>query len=114
MKRLKVLGTVGFVALVCAGSSSAFARDPGWYVGFNAGQSRDRLDNARIGGDLLGSGFATTSGRRAVGPRGNVDLMSVGLIYRFGRPAPLPRPAPASRWSPSQAIPTASEGTLTT
>lgn len=223
MKRLKVLGTVGFVALVCAGSSSAFAHDPGWYVGFNAGQSRDRLDNARIGGDLLGSGFATTSGRRvdrhfgfkafggyafdkyfaleggyfnlgkfnfiantlpagslrdvtsiqglnldavatapigdrfslfgrfgvtyadvrdsvataglvavndpyrhrraanykfgvgvqaalthsvalrieaeryritdAVGPRGNVDLMSVGLIYRFGRPAPLPRPA---------------------
>lgn len=29
----------------------------------------------------------------AVSARGNIDLISIGLVYRFGEPAPAPRPA---------------------
>ena len=39
----------------------AFADDAGWYTGFNVGQSRAKIDDARIVGGLLGDGFTTTS-----------------------------------------------------
>jgi len=42
-------------------AAQAFADDAGWYVGFNAGQSRAKIDNSRITDDLLIDGFVTTS-----------------------------------------------------
>jgi OmpA-OmpF porin, OOP family len=42
-------------------SPQAFADDAGWYIGFNAGQSRAKIDDSRIADDLLIDGFATTS-----------------------------------------------------
>lgn len=35
--------------------------DMGWYGGLNIGQSRAKIDNANITGNLLGGGFATSS-----------------------------------------------------
>jgi OOP family OmpA-OmpF porin len=61
MRRLQLLGVAGIVALLGVGSPFSFADDPGWYVGVNAGQSRDRFDDSRIGDDLLGGGFGMTS-----------------------------------------------------
>jgi OmpA-OmpF porin, OOP family len=40
---------------------AAFADDAGWYIGFNAGQSRSKIDNDRIVDDLLIDGLSTTS-----------------------------------------------------
>ncbi|MHB1872176.1 MAG: OmpA family protein [Steroidobacteraceae bacterium] len=206
MRSLQILGVAEIVAPLRAGSPLSFADDPGWYVGVNAGPSRDRFDDSRIGDDLLGGGFGMTSINRVdrhfgfkafgayqfdkyfalegryfnlgqsnftadtlpagslrdltklqgvnfdavgmapigdrftvfgrigvnyadlrdsvatvdsvamrieaeryritdpVGPRGNVDLPSVGLIYRFGAPAPLPRPAPPAPPAPAPAV----------
>ena len=48
-------------ALALTLSPSVFADDAGWYTGFNAGQSRAKIDDARIADGLLGEGFTTTS-----------------------------------------------------
>src|SRR6202021_3444633 len=48
-------------ALALTLSPSAFADDAGWYTGFNAGQSRAKIDDARIADGLLNDGFTTTS-----------------------------------------------------
>src|SRR6202021_2459370 len=53
----------GAAALVLTMSPSVFADDAGWYTGFNAGQSRAKIDDARIADGLLGEGFTTTSMR---------------------------------------------------
>jgi OOP family OmpA-OmpF porin len=42
-------------------SSPAFAEDSGWYLGFNVGQSRAKIDDSRIADDLLIDGLTTTS-----------------------------------------------------
>src|ERR1700727_3000340 len=48
-------------ALALTMSPSAFADDAGWYTGFNAGQSRAKIDDTRIADGLSGDGFTTTS-----------------------------------------------------
>ena len=48
-------------ALALTLSPSAFADDTGWYTGFNAGQSRAKIDDTRIADGLLDDGFTTTS-----------------------------------------------------
>src|ERR1700733_14026901 len=48
-------------ALAFTVSPSVFADDAGWYTGFNAGQSRAKIDDARIADGLLNDGFTTTS-----------------------------------------------------
>ena len=48
-------------ALAVTSSPTAFADDAGWYAGFNAGQSRAKIDDGRIANGLLGDGFTTTS-----------------------------------------------------
>ncbi len=48
-------------ALAVTMSPSAFADDAGWYTGFNAGQSRAKIDDTRIADGLLDDGFTTTS-----------------------------------------------------
>src|SRR6202044_1631655 len=47
--------------LVPLASPQAFADDGGWYLGFNAGQSRAKIDDSRIADDLGIDGFATTA-----------------------------------------------------
>ena len=51
----------GLAALAVTSSPTAFADDAGWYAGFNAGQSRAKIDDTRIVGGLLDDGFTTTS-----------------------------------------------------
>ena len=49
------------MALAAIASPFAMADDSGWYGGVNVGQSRAKIDDARITGGLLGGGFTTTS-----------------------------------------------------
>ena len=53
--------TLGLAVLAAIASPLALADDTGWYGGLNVGQSRAKIDDARITSSLLGSGFATTS-----------------------------------------------------
>ncbi len=55
-KRLPALFALAFVV-----SPLAVADDASWYAGANAGQSRARIDDARISASLLGSGFASST-----------------------------------------------------
>jgi OOP family OmpA-OmpF porin len=48
-------------ALAGTWSTQTFADDAGWYLGFNAGQSRAKIDDSRIADDLLTDGFTTSS-----------------------------------------------------
>jgi OmpA-OmpF porin, OOP family len=48
-------------AFAVTSSPAAFADDAGWYAGFNAGQSRAKIDDSRIADGLLGDGLTTTS-----------------------------------------------------
>jgi len=61
MKIAIASGTLGLVILAVVASPYAAAADPGWYGGFNVGQSRAKIDDQRIISNLLGAGFATTS-----------------------------------------------------
>ena len=60
-KLAKASTTLGLVALAAIASPYAVADDTGWYGGASVGQSRAKIDDARITSGLLGSGFATTS-----------------------------------------------------
>ena len=62
MKIAQDLGVM-LAAVAVAGilSPEAFADDAGWYVGFNGGQSRARIDDSRIAAGLLMDGFTTPS-----------------------------------------------------
>jgi len=51
----------GLTALALSMCTPAFADDTGWYTGFNAGQSRAKIDDTRIVDGLLDDGFTTTS-----------------------------------------------------
>jgi OOP family OmpA-OmpF porin len=57
----KALGTLGLVGCAVIISPYAAADDADWYIGGNIGQSRAKIDDARITSDLLGGGFTTTS-----------------------------------------------------
>jgi OOP family OmpA-OmpF porin len=62
MKKLtNTLGTLDLAGCAVIVSPFAVADDSGWYVGGNMGQSRSRIDDARIIIGLLGAGFATAS-----------------------------------------------------
>src|SRR5487761_2302035 len=61
MKLAKASVALGLVALAAIASPLAVADDTGWYGGGNVGQSRAKIDDARITSNLLGSGFATSS-----------------------------------------------------
>jgi len=54
-------GTLGLAVLAAFASPFAVADDTGWYGGLNIGQSRAKIDDARITSSLLGSGFGTSS-----------------------------------------------------
>lgn len=49
------------LALAFGVSLPAIADDATWYAGANVGQSRAKIDDARISASLLGSGFASTT-----------------------------------------------------
>jgi OOP family OmpA-OmpF porin len=61
MKLAKTSGALGLAALTAIASQFAMADDTGWYGGANVGQSRAKIDDPRIVGDLLTEGFSTTS-----------------------------------------------------
>jgi OOP family OmpA-OmpF porin len=62
MKRIaKTVGTLGLVGCAVMNSPFAVAADSGWEGGVNVGQSRAKIDDARITANLLGAGLATTS-----------------------------------------------------
>ena len=64
MKLKSALGkrsVVAFAVLASFVSPIAMAQDAGWYGGLNFGQSKAKIDDPRIIGGLLSSGFFTTS-----------------------------------------------------
>jgi len=61
MKLARASGTLGLAALAVIASPFAVADDSGWYGGLNIGQSRAKIDDAKITSSLLGAGLNTTS-----------------------------------------------------
>jgi len=61
MKFARASGTLGLAALAAIASPFAMADDAGWYGGLNIGQSRAKIDDAKITSTLLGGGLNTTS-----------------------------------------------------
>ena len=61
MRLARASGTLCLAVLAAIASPFALADDTGWYGGFNIGQSKAKIDDARITSGLLGSGLATTS-----------------------------------------------------
>ena len=61
MKLVKASGTLGLAAFVIIASPFAVADDTGWYGGLNVGQSRAKIDDARITSSLLGVGASSIS-----------------------------------------------------
>ena len=61
MKLARASGTLGLAALAAIASPFAVADDSGWYGGANIGQSRAKIDDARITSGLLGQGAASAS-----------------------------------------------------
>lgn len=60
MKRVvKVVGTLGLMGCAVIVSPFAVAGDSGWYTGTNIGQSRAKVDDARITTQLVGVGSAS-------------------------------------------------------
>ncbi len=52
---------LGLLSLGIIAGPNALAQDPGWYLGANAGQSKSKIDDARISRSLLVQGLDTTS-----------------------------------------------------
>ena len=61
MKLARASGKLGLAALAVIASPFAVADDSGWYGGLNIGQSRAKIDDAKITSSLLGAGLNTTS-----------------------------------------------------
>jgi OmpA-OmpF porin, OOP family len=62
MKIVRAFGMAASLAAIAPTvSPPAFADDAGWYTGFNAGQSRAKIDDTRIADGLLEDGFSTAS-----------------------------------------------------
>ena len=60
-KLARASGTLGLAALAVIASPFAVADDSGWYVGANVGQSKAKIDDARIISGLQAGNIATTS-----------------------------------------------------
>jgi OmpA-OmpF porin, OOP family len=61
MKRvMKSVCTMGLVGCAVLGSQLAMAADSGWFAGANLGQSKARIDDARISARLQGSGLGVS------------------------------------------------------
>jgi len=61
MKLARASGTLGLAVLAAIASPFAAADDTGWYGGVNIGQSKAKIDDARITSNLLNGGLATSS-----------------------------------------------------
>jgi OOP family OmpA-OmpF porin len=61
MKLKKTSGVLSIATLAALTATTALADDRGWYLGFNAGQTRAKIDDAKITRGFLSSGFITTS-----------------------------------------------------
>ncbi len=61
MNLARASGTIGLAALALIASPYAMADDTGWYGGISIGQSKAKIDDAGIAGNLLGNGLTTTS-----------------------------------------------------
>jgi OOP family OmpA-OmpF porin len=61
MNLRKAIRTASLFALALSAGPFAMADDSGWYTGVNAGQSRAKIDDAKITGGLLAGGFSTTA-----------------------------------------------------
>lgn len=61
MRFTKMSGTLGLVAIGVIASPSVMAQDSGWYAGLNVGQSKAKIDDAKIRSSLLGDGFTGVS-----------------------------------------------------
>lgn len=61
MKLAHVSKVLGLFLLAAAASQFATAKDSGWYIGGNVGQSYAEIDEDRITSSLLDSGFTTTA-----------------------------------------------------
>lgn len=59
MKLARASQTLGLVAFAAFAGPLAVADDAGWYGGINVGQSRAKIDDARIVGGLIGGGFTS-------------------------------------------------------
>lgn len=67
-KTVKTLGVMGLAGCAVIASPFAWADDSGWYVGGNVGQSRAKIDDARIAAHLTGTGLVSiTDDSRDVG-----------------------------------------------
>ena len=61
MKNLKIPATLGLAILAVLASTNAAAAEPGFYGGFNVGQSMATIDDERITANLLSQGFTGVS-----------------------------------------------------
>jgi len=61
MKSARTSWMLGLATFAVIASPFAMADDSGWYGGFNIGQSRAKIDKARISSGLSEGGFTTTS-----------------------------------------------------
>ena len=61
MKLSKTSLSLGIAAVAICTSPFAAAEESNWYIGGNIGQSRAKIDDARITSQLLGTGLATSS-----------------------------------------------------
>ena len=57
----KASGKLRLLALMLVAGPIVMAQDSGWYIGANAGQSTAKVDDPRIIGNLVGSGFSVPS-----------------------------------------------------
>jgi OOP family OmpA-OmpF porin len=57
----KTVGTLGLLGCAAMNSPFAMADDSFWYIGGNIGQSKAKIDDARISDQLLGTGFSSVS-----------------------------------------------------
>jgi len=61
MNLARASGMLSLLVLAAIASPVAVAGDTGWYGGVNIGQSKAKIDNARITSNLLGGGLAASS-----------------------------------------------------
>ena len=84
-KLARACGTLGLAALAIAASPIAFAAEPGFYAGFNVGESAATIDDERITDGLLAQG-ATPGKLAEFGSTRDIDRrLTVGLTDTMAR-----------------------------